>query len=80
MCEDSKTNGRIFVLETISGLERLNVQYEKELRDAEAGTGLCKGIPENSRKAIASMLAKHIDDNKKAIQEYLDYMNEIENE
>lgn len=79
MC-DSKENGRIFVLETINGIERLNVQYEKELKDAEAGVGLCKGIPENSRKAIASMLTKHIDDNKKAIKEYLDYMVEIDNE
>ena len=79
MC-DSKENGRIFVLETINGIERLNVQYEKELRDAESGVGLCKGIPENSSKAIVSMLTKHIDDNKKAIREYLDYMTEIENE
>ena len=79
MC-DSKENGRIFVLETINGIERLNMQYEKELRDSESGVGLCKGIPENSRKSIVSMLAKHIDDNKKAIREYLDYMTEIDNE
>lgn len=76
---DSKENWRIFVLETINGIERLNVQYEKELRDAESGVGLCKGIPE-SRKAIVSMLTKRIDDNKKAIREYLDYMTEIDNE
>ena len=76
----NKENGRIFVLETIDGIKQLNEQYKKELRDAEARTGLCKGIHENSRKAIVSMLTKHIDDNEKAIQEYLAYMKEIDNE
>ena len=76
----NKENGRIFVLETIDGIKQLNAQYNKELRDAEAGVGLCKGMSENSRKAIVSMLTKHIDDNKKAIREYLDYMTEIDNE
>ena len=76
----NKENGRIFVLETIDGIEKLNTQYNKELRDAEAGTGLCKGMSENSRKAVIGMLTKHIDDNKKAIREYLDYMTEIDNE
>ena len=76
----NKENGRIFVMETINGIKQLNTQYNKELGDAEAGTGLCKGMSENSRKAVVSMLTKHIDDNKKAIREYLDYMTEIENE
>ena len=76
----NKENGRIFVLETIDGIEKLNTQYNKELRDAEAGTGLCKGMSENSRRAVICMLTKHIDDNEKAIQEYLAYMTEIDNE
>ena len=76
----NKENGRIFVLETIDGIKKLNVQYEKELKDAEAGAGLCKGMSENSRKAVIGMLTKHIDDNEKAIQEYLAYMTEIDNE
>lgn len=76
----NKENGRIFVLETIDGIKQLNAQYNKELRDTEAGTGLCKGMSENSRKAVICMLTKHIDDNEKAIQEYLAYMTEIDNE
>lgn len=76
----NKENGRIFVLETIDGIKKLNVQYEKELKDAEAGVGLCKGMSENSRKAVIGMLTKHIDDNENAIQEYLAYMTEIDNE
>ena len=76
----NKENGRIFVIETIDGIKQLNARYNKELRDAEAGTGLCKGMSENSRKAVIGMLTKHIDDNKKAIREYLDYMTEIDNE
>ena len=76
----NKENGRIFVLETIDGIKRLNAQYKKELMDAEAGTGLCKGMSENSRKAVIGMLTKYIDDNEKAIQEYLAYMTEIDNE
>ena len=76
----NKENGRIFVLETIDGIKKLNAQYNKELRDAEAGTGLCKGMSENSRKAVICMLTKHIDDNEKAIQEYLAYMTETDNE
>lgn len=76
----NKESGRIFILGTINGIEKLNAQYNKELRDAEAGTGLCKGMSENSRKAVIGMLTKHIDDNKKAIREYLDYMTEIDNE
>lgn len=76
----NKENGRIFVLETIDGIKQLNAQYKKELMDAEAGTGLCKGMSENSRKDVICMLTKHIDDNEKAIQEYLAYMKEIDNE
>ena len=76
----NKENGRIFVMETIDGIKQLNAQYNKELRDAEAWTGLCKVMSENSRKAVIGMLTKHIDDNKKAIREYLDYMTEIDNE
>ena len=76
----NKENGRIFVMETIDGIKQLNAQYNKELRDAEAGVGLCKGMSENSRKAVIGMLTKHIDDNEKAIQEYLAYMTEIDNE
>ena len=77
---DNKTIGINLVLEEIEGIKILNAQYQKELKDAEAGTGLCSGMSKNAREVVAKTLKKHISDNEKSIQEMLMYISEIENE
>lgn len=77
---DSKTNGINLVLEEIKGIETLNEQYKKELKDAQVGNGLCSGLPKNARESIVKTLIKHITDNENSITEMLAYVREIENE
>ena len=80
MMNSNKGNGISLVLEEIEGIKTLNDQYKKELKDAEAGTGLCSGMSKNAREVVAKTLKKHISDNEKSIQEMLMYIREIENE
>jgi len=64
--------------ENIKMCQKLIFQYKKELADARAGTGLCRGMEDYLRKQIAKELESHIESNENAIKTYEQQLKEME--